>query len=435
MAIRYKTRSQILSSMTDYILTHTDTINDFTTGSAIESIDESISQELEEYYYLTIENIKQGVQDSIFEAFGFERIEASPAFGNLTISISPALEAPLTIFKGTTFTSSNSNYQQSYQTISEYSYPKGTTVATVPVYCTESGTYGNVPAGTIDTCNQLLSNYHISNEGDFQTGQEEETMSHLKTRFNEFIQSIQRGTPQAIAYAASTVTGISSVRTYDPVPGFLYCYCADTNGDLSEDLKEQVAKAVEPYRGGGINVTILPIHKTTIDAYVGITVSDDSLAINGLLDVLKQRFSNALNNYTVGQSLTIKDLIKVVMDLDVYGVTDCELDLSANPDIVLRGGTDITDTNDIYIGAYHVTPDYYQPKDRFTKDDTSLLASLVPSGKVTKVENVDSVSAIDASTVQNSDGSYDELDIDSRYVSANNEILKAGTINVYFSEN
>ncbi|MCA7081789.1 hypothetical protein LGL73_13630, partial [Staphylococcus aureus] len=68
--------------MTDYILTHTDTINDFTTGSAIESIDESISQELEEYYYLTIENIKQGVQDSIFEAFGFERIEASPAFGN-----------------------------------------------------------------------------------------------------------------------------------------------------------------------------------------------------------------------------------------------------------------------------------------------------------------------------------------------------------------
>ena len=434
MALRYKTRTQILSSITDYILTHTDTINDFTTGSAIESISESISQELEEYYYLIIENIKSGVQSSIFEAFGFERTEASPAFGNLTISIYPALQAPLTIFKGTTFTSSNDNYPQTYQTISEYSYPKGTTVATVPVYCTESGTYGNVPEGTIDTCNQLLSNYTISNDEDFQTGQEEETLSHLKTRFNEFIQAIQRGTPQAIAYAASTVTGISSVRTYDPTPGFLYCYCADTNGDLSEDLKEQVATAVEPYRGGGIDVTILPIHKTTVDAYVGITVSDSSLAVDGLLDVLKQRVSSSLNSYTVGQSLTIKDLIKVVMDLDVYGVTDCDIDLSVNPDIVLRGGTDVSDTNDIYIGAYHVTPDYYQPKDRFTTDDTSLLASLVPSGNVTKVDNVDSVSATDASTTQNSDGSYDELSVDSRYTSANNEILKAGTITVYFSE-
>mgnify|MGYP000861551659 CR=1 FL=1 len=42
-SLRYKKASEVLSTMTDYVLTHTNKVNDFTEGSAIETLLEASS--------------------------------------------------------------------------------------------------------------------------------------------------------------------------------------------------------------------------------------------------------------------------------------------------------------------------------------------------------------------------------------------------------
>jgi len=433
-SLRYKKASDVLSTMTDYVLTHTNKINDFTEGSAIETLLEASSLETEMLYYLTMQNIKSGIQDGVMQAFGFTRKQATYAYGTVRLTFTSELTTSLYIPKGTLFSCSDTSYTQTYQTLDEYQIPSGANYVDIPVYCTTVGAYGNIPANTIDTTTDITYLDTVTNLEAFQTGTDEETVSDMTVRFRQMIQSLQRGTVQALEYGAKTVDGIAGAYVFESTYGSVTVYCHDANGDLSSDLQTAVTNELYYWKAAGIRVSVQPVHKTTVDLTIGINVPNTTLQTDDFLAAVKLRMENYLNAYTVGQPVYISDLIQNVMDISDWGIVDTEIEAQANIDDTLSGKTAVDEDSYININGMDVKPQDLQPID-ISKDNTYGIISMKQN---TKTNNDNSVSYKDAVTDTDSDTgeqTVEPIEISSKYNTAGNELVKAGTVTVYFIDN
>lgn len=433
-SLRYKKASDVLSTMTDYVLTHTNKINDFTEGSAIETLLEASSLETEMLYYLTMQNIKSGIQDGVMQAFGFTRKQATYAYGTVRLTFTSELTTSLYIPKGTLFSCSDTSYTQTYQTLDEYQIPSGANYVDIPVYCTTVGAYGNIPANTIDTTTDITYLDTVTNLEAFQTGTDEETVSDMTVRFRQMIQSLQRGTVQALEYGAKTVDGIAGAYVFESTYGSVTVYCHDANGDLSSDLQTAVTNELYYWKAAGIRVSVQPVHKTTVDLTIGINVPNTTLQTDDFLAAVKLRMENYLNAYTVGQPVYISDLIQNVMDISDWGIVDTEIEAQANIDDTLSGKTAVDEDSYININGMDVKPQDLQPID-ISKDNTYGIISMKQN---TKTNNDNSVSYKDAITDTDSDTgeqTVEPIEISSKYNTAGNELVKAGTVTVYFIDN
>lgn len=433
-SLRYKKASDVLSTMTDYVLTHTNKINDFTEGSAIETLLEASSLETEMLYYLTMQNIKSGIQDGVMQAFGFTRKQATYAYGTVRLTFTSELTTSLYIPKGTLFSCSDTSYTQTYQTLDEYQIPSGANYVDIPVYCTTVGAYGNIPANTIDTTTDITYLDTVTNLEAFQTGTDEETVSDMTVRFRQMIQSLQRGTVQALEYGAKTVDGIAGAYVFESTYGSVTVYCHDANGDLSSDLQTAVTNELYYWKAAGIRVSVQPVHKTTVDLAIGINVPNTTLQTDDFLAAVKLRMENYLNAYTVGQPVYISDLIQNVMDISDWGIVDTEIEAQANIDDTLSGKTAVDEDSYININGMDVKPQDLQPID-ISKDNTYGIISMKQN---TKTNNDNSVSYKDAITDTDSDTgeqTVEPIEISSKYNTAGNELVKAGTVTVYFIDN
>lgn len=424
----------MLSTMTDYVLTHTNKINDFTEGSAIETLLEASSLETEMLYYLTMQNIKSGIQDGVMQAFGFTRKQATYAYGTVRLTFTSELTTSLYIPKGTLFSCSDTSYTQTYQTLDEYQIPSGANYVDIPVYCTTVGAYGNIPANTIDTTTDITYLDTVTNLEAFQTGTDEETVSDMTVRFRQMIQSLQRGTVQSLEYGAKTVDGIAGAYVFESTYGSVTVYCHDANGDLSSDLQTAVTNELYYWKAAGIRVSVQPVHKTTVDLTIGINVPNTTLQTDDFLAAVKLRMENYLNAYTVGQPVYISDLIQNVMDISDWGIVDTEIEAQANIDDTLSGKTAVDEDSYININGMDVKPQDLQPID-ISKDNTYGIISMKQN---TKTNNDNSVSYKDAITDTDSDTgeqTVEPIEISSKYNTAGNELVKAGTVTVYFIDN
>ncbi|ATG86336.1 baseplate J family protein [Lactobacillus phage LpeD] len=433
-SLRYKKASEVLASQTDYVLTHTNKLNDFTEGSAIETLFEADSLEIEMLYYLTIQNIKLGIQDGVLSAFGFTRKEATYAYGTVRLTFTSELTTSVYIPKGTQFTCSDPSYTQVYQTLDEYQVPSGTSYVDVPVYCTTLGTFGNIPVNTIDTTTDITYLDSVTNTEAFQTGTDEETFDDMVVRFREMIQSLQRGTVQALEYGAKTIDGIVGAYIFENTYGSVTVYCHDANGDLSSDLQTQVANELYYWKAAGIRVSVQPVHKTTVDLTIGINVPNTNLQTDTFLSAVKLRMENYLNSYTVGAPLYISDVIQNIMDISDWGIVDTEVEAQANIDDTLSGKTAIDDDSYININGMDVKSQDLQPID-ISQDNTYGIISL---RNTTKTNNDNAVSYKNAVTDTDEDTgeqSVEPIEISSKYNTAGNELIKSGTVTVYFVNN
>ena len=360
---RFKKATDVLNTLINNTITNTSQVNDFTSGSILRTLYEAISLEIESYYYLNIENIKDGVWNSIYQAFDFGRRPQTKAYGYVMINFSSPLSTPLTIPKGARATSSDTAYTQVYETLDEYTVPLGTQTTRVPVYCTIGGEFGNIPAGVLDTMTRVGNASQITNLESFQTGQEEESLSEVRVRFREYIQALQRGTVQALQYGAKTVPNISGVYVQES-PGFVRLYAHDANGDLSNELQQEVQNEMIYWRPAGIPVNVLPVHKTYIDANIGIRVPNNSLKTQGLLDYTRKVVTNYLDNKSVHDDLVLSDVVQKVMDINDTGIVDTQVDLMAYPDAYLRGSMAVNPDSSIYINGHQVNPSDLAPKTR-----------------------------------------------------------------------
>lgn len=319
--MKLKNLTEILGDLIDRTLTGTTKINDFSFGSVIMSIYESISMELEQYYTVTRDNVIWGIENGVYEAYGFSRKEARRAYGDITIEFNTALVQDLYIPRGSIFLSTVTGFSQRFETLQDYYVVSGSSKATVRVYCTEVGTIGNIPSRTLNYMNNTITNIKsLYNEEAFLTGQEQEPLAQAKKRFQEYIETRARATSKAMKYAVSEVPDVSGVHLED-LTGYIKIYAHDMNGNLTETMKADIETKIEDYRPAGIPVGIFPVTKRRIDLELVVDVPLN-MRIETLKLEIQQTIENYLNNFTASDDLILTDLTQKIMNIDDYNILD-----------------------------------------------------------------------------------------------------------------
>lgn len=427
----FRKASQIIQSEIDNMLTHTNQVNDFTVGSISRTLIESEAIEIEKLYYYTMENLKKAVDDGVTSAFGFTRKQATYAFGNVFIRLSSDLSQDLVIDRGTRFYSTDPNYQQIYRTMVPYRVPKGSRTFTIPVYCTVIGSYGNIPDHVIDRTTDLAGISEVYNPEAFNTGSEEETPEQAKIRFRQMIQSLARGTNQSLKYIAESVPGIEGANVYESTYGAVVVYAHDANGNLGDDLIQQVANKLVDYKPAGIKVMVYPTHKSVVALDVQVRVNNSDLETDDFLKLIKQNLSDYINSMSVGEPLYKANVIQRIMDVDDLGVLDTTVDVKVYPDQEMLNNPGISDDSIINVKGVQVNQPYLRPIDISQDDSYGILGQ-----SNNNLNESDGLSWRDAfyngDQLKDQDELTEGLDIDDLYRTNSNEILRLAICNVSF---
>lgn len=315
MGFRIKGTDTILQKLITFVSVKTDKLTDFNPGSAIRTLLESVSLQMEEFYYDLKQAVQFAIKNSGYHAFGFTKNAARRATGKVNIFFMDSLRSPLVIKKGTEFHTGSTRLKRVYFVSTEDMYINtGAQSAIIPIACTEFGEVGNVQVGEISKMSIGMANIaYISNLEDFTDGKEEESEIDREIRFREYVHTLQRGTAEAVAYGIKTVPGVAGVWVDDNYIGYMYAYIHDKHGNLSEELKQQVEKAVFEYRSGGIEVEIRPIIKKVVDLSINVTYREGISAqkYDYFLEGLIEKYINTLKT---SEDLYMSTLITTIND-------------------------------------------------------------------------------------------------------------------------
>lgn len=348
MGLSLKSFQQIMQGMADWVITHSNRLVDFSSGSVLRTLLESVASEMEEFYFRTYANFNWAVENSLYESFSFERREAIPAYGELNIKFNMALQSDLQIPIGTRFATRYeiNNKQIVFETKEMYIVPEGTTETSITVTCTDAGTIGNVNKDTITVMLNPISNVStVTNPQRFLTGREAETLAERKQRFSQYVATRARGTKAAILYGTLEIPQITGAYVDDSQIGIVAVYCHDANGDLPNDIKAEVESNLENYRAAGIPVMVMPVVKITPDVVIDLYV-DGQYNNQSYADYIQQQVENYLDNFVIAKDLFRSDLNTFVRNLDPVGIKNC---------IIQTPSKDITIANSELVRSGNIT--------------------------------------------------------------------------------
>lgn len=334
--MKFKRMSEIYSRMVDHTITTTNQINDFSVGSAIRSIYESISIEVEEFYIFTRENMKEAIDEGVYSSFGFKRREAKRAYGTFRIDFHNKTQQDMVISRGSRFSSNSTKYPQIFETRQEYLVPKGSLRADVEAFCTNVGSIGNVPKGKIDVMNSPLANASgAENTQDIQTGEDKEPLDELKSRFRSYIESLSKATLPALEYGTREVEEVTGVYIKEET-GYVRVYAHDKNGNLPNSVRKEVEENIEDYRPAGILVEVKPVERKEIDLEIEVVLNDKTATTTRFRDEVRAKVTKYLNNMRTSENLILTDLIRIIMMIDKNLVYDVIIK-NEDENIILEG--------------------------------------------------------------------------------------------------
>lgn len=229
--------------------------------------------------------------DSWMADFSLQRLPAVAATGSLTFSrTTPTLQAvlpPGTLARtgdGTqTFIVSADPANPAWNSgLGGYVVPAGTTSIVVPSTAQASGSAGNVRASSITMLASAVPGIDaVLNPTPFTNGLDAETDAAFRSRFQNFVQSRSRATPQAIAYAVASVQqGLRFVLQENTNPegttimGSFVVTVDDGSGNPSATLLAAVQAAIDAVRPVGSVFAVMP----PIVIPTSIALSIDTLA-------------------------------------------------------------------------------------------------------------------------------------------------------------
>lgn len=347
MALRMKTFSKILNDMILWITSTNSKLSNFFVGSVIRSLLEAVSMELESMYFQMHKGFKWAIENSIFHSFGFYQTPATAAVGQVTLTFKTALPHDVTFLKGFKFSTLPLFNTIVYFTVVQDTVAvRGTTSAILNVQCTQTGTIGNVPANSIriavtpvDIVQNITNTYPIGG------GAEKEASSDRKKRFTTYIQTLARGTSEAVRYGCISVPGVAGAYVSDGV-GSITAYVHDSAGNLPDALRAAVVKNLVSYRSGGVEVIVLPVVKRPTDISIVITLAPgfEGSKYNPLVQSAVTVF---LNNFAVSKGLMLSSLIKFIMGLDDNAIINVKLSLQsdvtvANHELIRAGNITVS---------------------------------------------------------------------------------------------
>lgn len=329
-------------------------LTDFNIGSAGRTLLEASAIEIDEFYQRMLAGILEAIPTAVYNAFSFPLRLSAYARGSVVIAFSVPLAEPVTVPAGTVFSNPAANTR--YLSEAAVTAQATATSLAVIVKCSVAGSSGNTGANTItQAIGYTLPNTATIGNGSIDSGTDGETDAERMNRFNEFIDSLVRGTPSAVAHAArhmalydpsGNITEYVSRIGYAEEMGWagLYVYCG--GGKPSSDMLQAIQTALDGYvtpdgvfipgyRPCGIKVDIVAMTERLIDISLQVRKFPGGVnqAIqNGIATALGNLFDAAPNNSTVFLSQI------TAAALAVSGVRECYIKNTENPTI---GSSDV----------------------------------------------------------------------------------------------
>lgn len=301
--------------------------------------------------------------DSWLADYGLTRLSGIPAKGEVTFSrytaTHEALIAPGTTVKTSDGTQSFTVYPDTGNPnwrpdLNAYRLGVGVAAINVPVEATNSGLSGNVKAQTITQITSSLTGVDsVANDNAFTGGMADETDAAFKARFVRFINTLSKGTLDAIEFAVLNVQQNLSVKLVENrdlagtvVPGMVSVHVDDGSGSLSAELIERIAVAVDAVRGATIQTPIGAAKKVSADVVMTIEAQQGFNLVE-LRPAVQSAITIYINSLPVGSDLDFHRLSHVAFEVPGVGrVQSVTLNggaagLAINGDIgeVARAGT------------------------------------------------------------------------------------------------
>lgn len=183
-------------------------ITDYNVGSVARTLIEAPAAEIDELYQQIFNGLLEAIPNATYNSFNFPALGAVAASNVVVVTIT-AQASDVLISAGTAFTVNGGAVP--YSSAVDTTISAGSTTANVLVVASQAGVIGNLPASGTFTMNPIPNGFvSATNTVAFSNGLDAETDDQRKQRFNEYINSLQRGTVEALEFGAETAALFNS---------------------------------------------------------------------------------------------------------------------------------------------------------------------------------------------------------------------------------
>lgn len=321
---------EIVSDMATWLQTNSSKVTNFTIGSVARSLIEAIAIEVEELYYFISSKFVELQDGSIYTSFGFARKPAIAATGTVTVSFIQTLTQQVYFPTGYKFYTIPLNGKTIYfVSTQDVTANVGVNSVDIPVQCTETGTVGNVPANSIRRIvNSTPYLAGVTNNQRFYTGAPEETKEARQKRFNDYVNSLGKSTPDAVAYGCMQVNGVAGVYIKEDI-GMMYVYAHDAYGNLDSTLQTAIQNQLYNYKAGGIKAIVTGVTRKPTDITVQVLINSGFNATTIINDV-SDEIQVYIGKMTVSKPLILADFIRAIMEVNRVAIENITLNLTAD---------------------------------------------------------------------------------------------------------
>jgi uncharacterized phage protein gp47/JayE len=191
--------------------------SDMIEGSLERAHLEALAMVMEDYDIRAQKAVDYAANNAVYNAFGFPYLSASPSLGQVTFT---ALVAPAANIDIPTGTKLGTSTGVQFVTTQDATLEAGSfTVVSVPVQAATTGTATNVPASSISRILYPIAGVdQVTNPQATCGGTDPETPAARQTRFQSWVNTLTRGTLQALEYASVSVAqcGVIDALAVEP---------------------------------------------------------------------------------------------------------------------------------------------------------------------------------------------------------------------------
>ncbi len=281
--------------------------------------------------------------------FGFTRLQGVASSGSVNLGALTAPVSPVPIPVGSLVQTLTG---VKFVTTAAATLPAGSTSVSVPVTAVLQGTGGNVDAGAISQIVSAIPGIDtVTNPVAFANGVDPESDTAVRTRFVNYIATIQKGTTLAVTAA---VQGVQQGLTFNLIefqlqngtatPAYFYVVVNNGTGNPPSSLLSTIYNAIDAVRAAGVQFNVYAPTAVTVTTSMSVTI-----AAGYQLSAIQAAITTAIDDYiaTIPIGGTIVWSYLFALAYGVPGVTDVTnlllnsgtADISAGTNGVIVAGT------------------------------------------------------------------------------------------------
>lgn len=277
--------AEILAELVAHARAATDKVTDFNVGSVTRSWLEAAAIGLDSLWMQTAQDIAVAIPEATYLAFGFGRLPAAYALGEVTLYLDAARTEDVVFPAGTRVVKIGSAVD--FLTVSDATIPAGALEVTVLARATANGAGANVGIGDLSVLPDYAGiGYGVTNRSPITGGRGEESDAERQQRFGDYIASLSRATTGALEYAARLATVTADEAVVEQAlhvflserPGTVDVYIHNGVGGTSAELIARAREIIEGadgvpgYRAAGIEARYFAMIDVPLDIAASVEV-------------------------------------------------------------------------------------------------------------------------------------------------------------------